>query len=390
MASYSHSRLSTFEQCRQKYKFSYIDKIEVETQDTVEAFMGSLVHKTLEKLYTDLGYGKLLSLDALLKFYKNAWKEGWTDDIQITKKDYSERNYRTLGEKCIAEYYRKYKPFDQMTILGLETADRLLLPDGNSYHVRIDKLACKGDTYYVCDYKTNSRMKSQEEADSDRQLAMYSLWVKDHFKDAKKVILLWHMLAFGKEVTSERTEEQLKALQKETLARIKEIEGCKEYPPNVTPLCDYCLYQELCPAFKHEAELEKKTPEQFKDDDGVKIVDKFALLQAQRKEIDQELEVLKDRLIDFAEQKELTMVYGSNKKASVKEYTKVVYPEDKEKFTELLKKKGLYYEFSSVNYLKLSPKILNGEIDKSIAALTKKEKGYRVSLSEKKADEEDL
>jgi hypothetical protein len=30
----------------------------------------------------------------------------------------------------------------------------------------------------------------QEEADSDRQLAMYSIWVKDKFKEAKSVKLI--------------------------------------------------------------------------------------------------------------------------------------------------------------------------------------------------------
>ncbi|MGZ3558640.1 MAG: PD-(D/E)XK nuclease family protein, partial [Thermodesulfobacteriota bacterium] len=43
MPVYSHSQLSTYETCPQKYKLSYIDKIEVETEG-IEAFMGSRVH----------------------------------------------------------------------------------------------------------------------------------------------------------------------------------------------------------------------------------------------------------------------------------------------------------------------------------------------------------
>jgi ATP-dependent helicase/DNAse subunit B len=48
MAIYSHSRISTFEQCRYKYKLQYIDKVKVDVPTTVEAFMGGLVHKALE------------------------------------------------------------------------------------------------------------------------------------------------------------------------------------------------------------------------------------------------------------------------------------------------------------------------------------------------------
>ena len=49
MAVYSNSKLSTFEQCRQKYKFQYIDKIRI-PGESIEAFLGSRVHEALEKL----------------------------------------------------------------------------------------------------------------------------------------------------------------------------------------------------------------------------------------------------------------------------------------------------------------------------------------------------
>ena len=55
MASYSHSRIETFQQCRYKYKLQYIDRIKVDVPATVEAFMGDLVHRTLEKLYKERG-----------------------------------------------------------------------------------------------------------------------------------------------------------------------------------------------------------------------------------------------------------------------------------------------------------------------------------------------
>lgn len=50
MPIYSHSRLSTFEQCPNKYKLHYIDKVETEAEQSIEAFLGSRAHETLEKL----------------------------------------------------------------------------------------------------------------------------------------------------------------------------------------------------------------------------------------------------------------------------------------------------------------------------------------------------
>src|SRR3989344_2553927 len=342
MACYSHSRISTFEQCKYKYKLQYIDKIKVDTPTTIEAFMGDVVHRTLQKLYSELQYQKLNALKDLIDFFNQTWDKEFTESILIAKKELTADNYRKMGEKYLTLYYERYKPFDQLTVLGLETEERMTLSDGNEYHIRIDKLACKGDTYYVCDYKTNSRMKDQDDVDSDRQLAMYSIWVKDKYRDAKKVVLLWHMLAFDKDVTSERNETQLQKLMQDVVDAIKELESCKEYPTKVSALCDYCVYKSMCPSFKHEAELELKTVREFKEDDGVKMVDELAEVDSKLSVLEKRKEELRGDLVVFATQKELDVVYGSNKKASVKPFSKIVYPEDMEHFIELLKEKDVY------------------------------------------------
>ena len=308
MASYSHSKLSTFEQCQYKYKLHYIDKIRTEFKDTVETFMGSLVHETLEKLYKDLKFQKENSLEDLLNYLDEKWEKEWNDNIIINKKEYTKENYKKMAKKFITDYYNHYKPFNEINVLGLETEDRLKLPDGSSYHIRIDKLGCKGDIYYVCDYKTNSQMKPQEDADEDRQLAMYALWVKKRFNDAKKVILKWHMLAFDKEVISERTPKELEKLEKEVLKLIKTIEHTKDFPTNVTALCNYCEYQHICPAFKHKVETQQKTLKEFKEDDGVKLVDKLDTLKILKKETEDEIDATQEELIQFAIQKELEVV----------------------------------------------------------------------------------
>lgn len=384
MTCYSHSRISCFEQCKYKFKLQYIDKVKVDVPTTVEAFMGDHVHRTLEKLYADLKFQKINPKKELIKFFNNNWKKEWTDEILIAKEGLTSDNYRMMGEKFISDYYDHYKPFDEMTIIGLETEERMTLPDGNQYHIRIDKLGCNGTTYYVCDYKTNSRMKDQEDADSDKQLAMYSIWIKDKFKDAKKVILKWHMLAFDKEVTSGRSDKELEKLQNEIIVKIKEIESTADYPTNVTALCNYCIFKQICPSFKHEIELEEKTPEEFKQDDGVKFVDQFSELQAKEREIKKEMEIIKNNLIEFAKQKEVNVVFGSNKKASVKPYDKVVYPEDKEAFIKLIKDKGFYDEASMLCYPKLNSMILKNTIDKEIIELTSKDTDYRISISKRK------
>ena len=387
MATYSHSRISTFEQCRYKYKLQYIDKIKVDIPTTIEAFMGDMVHQTLEKLHADLKFQKLLSLPETIDFYKALWDEEWDDKILIAKKGYTKENYLSMGERYITDYYNHFAPFDQMKILGLETQDIMLLPDGNNYHVRIDKLGCKGDTYFVCDYKTNSSMKTQEEADRDRQLAMYSIWVKDRYKDAKKVFLLWYMLAFDKTVVSTRNEDELEKLQTETVNAIKKIEECTEYPLTISNLCSYCVFQGICPAFVHQKEIEEKTKGQlslssFSANEGVTLVDEYSKLETEKEQIDAKIDEVKQKIIEFSKARNASILYGTEKKATIKEETKICF-DDKEKLLETLKQKGLYDEYSMISYPKLNSKVLKNEIDKDIVCLCKKEKDYRLSLSKK-------
>jgi len=110
------------------------------------------------------------------------------------------------------------------------------------------------------------------------------------------------------------------------------------------------------------------------------LIDEYEKLESQKKEIELKEAELKKKIIELAQQKNTDILFGNHKKCSIKEYERIVYPEDKTHILELIKKKGLYDKFSSVNYFKLNPAILKEEIDKEIIDLTKKEKAFRLSF----------
>jgi hypothetical protein len=47
--------------------------------------MGKRVHETLEKLYKDKKFKKLVSKATLLKFYKDNWDKEYTTDVLVVK-----------------------------------------------------------------------------------------------------------------------------------------------------------------------------------------------------------------------------------------------------------------------------------------------------------------
>lgn len=396
MTSFSHSRLSSFEICPLKYKFVYIDRIKVEAEDTIETYLGSRVHEALEKLYRNLQFEKLMQRKELLAFFNREWGKNWKDTIIIVKKEYSKENYRKMGERYIKDYYKKYKPFNQGKVIGLETTDLLPLDDEGKckFYIRIDRLMDMGNGLYeVHDYKTNTTLPKQEDLDTDRQLAMYSLWVKNEFKDFKKVRLVWHFVAFDKEMDSYRTENQLEELRQDVLAKIHEIEETKEFPAKVTRLCNWCLYRGLCPMWKHIQELEAKPENEFLKDPGVKLVNEYVKIKGEldthKKEAGEKLEKLREALIAYCEKKDVSVVFGSENKISVNEHEFIKFPpknaEDRAKLIEALKKIGKFYEVAELDVYTLAKVMAAGDWDKdaldAISKFEKKEKSYRLSVS---------
>lgn len=118
-------------------------------------------------------------------------------------------------------------------------------------------------------------------------------------------------------------------------------------------------------------------------DTDKQLVDAYDKLQLQKQDLEQQIEQLKAALVTLAKQQGKETLFGTHKVCSVKPYEKVMYPEDKTQFVELVKAKGLYEQFSTLNYLKLGPRIIRNEVDPAIVALTKRVTEYRVSLKDR-------
>ena len=266
MKVYSHSKLSTFEQCPQKYKFRYIDKIVI-IEKSIESFLGKTVHSVLEWLYLEVKQGRLPSLDEVILYYSQAWTQTYDEKGIIINGQMTQQDYLEKGVKFLIDYYVKHKPFDDNT-LEIEKEITLTIDDKREYQLRgfIDRLSYNLKTceYEIHDYKTSNTAPSQEKIDEDRQLALYSIAIKEKFGKDKEVLLVWHYLAFNKNVHSKRTNEQLEELKRSVLDLIKMIESTQNFRPYISRLCDWCEYQNICPAWDNSPDfkgIQKKIDE---------------------------------------------------------------------------------------------------------------------------------
>jgi putative RecB family exonuclease len=407
MKQFSHSKLQVYERCPLQYKFQYLTNLKATKETTIEAFMGGCVHSVLELLYRDLQKTKLNSLEDLLKFYDELWRVEWNDEIIINNQEFTKKHYFDLGVKCIQNYYEKYYPFDQDQTLGVEK--KINLKWGEVEIVGyVDRLSReKKGVYAIHDYKTGSMME-QEYADKDRQLALYSIAVKQTFKEAKKVKLIWHYVAYGEDIISERTNQQLQKLKEnmlELIAEINQAEKVDNFPAKETK-CEWCGFWEYCPKKKHLSKVEKLPRNQYLKDSGVKLANQYIELAEKKSSINKrakteasivqnEIEKVAEAILSYANKHKVEVLQGNDMRVVVNKEMNYVFPtkssdlEKYEKLENLLKKTKYWEAISSINGTKLEQLLEAGVVDKKlqkkISALVPIEESVSIAIRKNNA-----
>lgn len=326
---FSPSKLNVYKDCPRRYRYRYVDRIKRDYK-TVEAFLGTCVHTSFEKLYEALSHGKLMPLEEVLRAFEDEWSAGWTPDIQIKDKSYAPEDWKELGRECVKIYYDNNKPFDRDRTVGVERKVGFELDvDGQSYRIEgyVDRLALGRDgAFEIHDYKTGKSLPTQQDVDTDWQLAIYDAAVRHAWPDTKAVRLVWHYVRHGKSLVSTRTPEQLAFLEGEIAELIRTIKRDRDFVPHKSALCDWCEYRDLCPLFAHAEKVAHMSFEQLKKDDGVKLVDQLAGVEAKRKELREKLKeldsdekALHESLTRFAQAQGVTAVAGLEGEVTVTE-----------------------------------------------------------------------
>ncbi|MDD5629020.1 MAG: PD-(D/E)XK nuclease family protein [Elusimicrobia bacterium] len=254
---FSPSKLDTYKDCPRRYRFRYVDGLRRRVE-TAETLLGSCVHRALEWLYAGIIHGRESSLDETLAVFDQAWTAGWSDAVLNRHKEYGPQHHQAAGRDCIRNYFQAYAPFRQDATLAVEKRVGFPLScDGEEVRIEglVDRLSRTGPgAYEVHDYKTTATLPGQAELDQDWQLAIYDISVRESWPDAREVALVWHFVRFGQTMRSRRTDQQRRLLREEIAALVARIKRDHVFAPRRGPLCDWCEYRGICPAWKAPAE----------------------------------------------------------------------------------------------------------------------------------------
>jgi putative RecB family exonuclease len=375
VVDYSFSKLSTYEKCPFKYKLIYIDRVARPPDQSIESFLGDKVHKAIHKAYNDTRNRKTNSLEDLVNYYRKSWERDWNENVFIVRKELTADNYKNNGEHIVESFYKRFSPFDTEVTMAAETSVRFCLDSDDRYNLtgRVDRVARAQDgAIEVHEYKTGSYLPGQYEIDRDKQLGYYHMAIQQRWPSQGPIRLVAHYLAHDTDLISYRNEADIADLVKNTIRLINEIETTRDFPARNTALCAWCEYPEYCPERKHLYSVADLPVNEYLNEPGVKLVNRYAELKEQSKTIEEELKKVKEAMVGYACNQGLSVIQGSDCYARIRTEAKYKFPgknePQRQSLNNLIIQNNMWMEVSELDPFALnriikqkawSPEIIN-------------------------------
>jgi putative RecB family exonuclease len=261
----SPSRINTFVGCPMKYRFQYIES--VPTLPSGAMVRGSFVHRVLELLLARDRDER--TNDAVREDFDTAKQEfKLRDDWRMLALDATdEESFWESSRECVRAYYRIERPADA-NIVHLE---KWVSAPLGEFEVAgfIDRLERDHQGLVVSDYKTSVPKSAQYSTDNFRQLTYYAMMCEVQMNETPHSVRVYY-LGGGKDEYPRDKRVVSKVVTADSIAEVREtarqvygaIEAGKstgEFATNVTKLCDWCDYQQWCPA--HGGDIAKAKAE---------------------------------------------------------------------------------------------------------------------------------
>ena len=243
----SHSSMSMYAECPQKYKLKYVDG----HREKPKYFFsfGNSLHKSLEYFY---GAQMLVppGLEDVLKYYQDHWLgAGYKDARQETE-------YFAEGRKILTGFYHKHigefkRPFYVEYNFDLKI-------EGVAVTGKVDRIDQLDDgSLAVIDYKTGKPIP-QERVQVDPQLTLYQLACEETLGKPVKSLTFYNLQNLTPLTVEPRSGAQVAELKERVVAvagfiaggRFEPIAG-KQERPGWEKICRWCDFKSFCPAYTH-------------------------------------------------------------------------------------------------------------------------------------------
>lgn len=244
----SPSRAGDFKTCPQLFKFRAIDRIPEPT--SIYQARGTTAHLALQRLFDDESPAR--TPERLYDLFRQAWTEirgdeefeGLFDSIE------DERQWGVESMALLANYFSIEDP----TTFDPEDRELDMLEDLDGIVIRgiLDRIDRDVDGHLIItDYKTGKAPPEKYALSAFFALKIYALLIRKRLGETPKEVRLLFLngpTLYRLPIDDshlDAMDTQLRAL----WSAIEKAMANDRFPPRPGRLCDWCSYQEICPAF---------------------------------------------------------------------------------------------------------------------------------------------
>ncbi len=319
----SYSSFSLYEECPQKYKFKYVDRIPEKPKHYFS--FGQSVHLALEFFYAPKAPPPP-SLEELLNFYRDHWvSRGYKDAA-------TEARYKDDGESILTLFYRKHSgdwapPLFVEYHFNVELADVPLTGKVD----RIDKLP--DGRLSIIDYKTGKAMNAERLAE-DSQLAFYQMACEKSLGAEVAKLSFYHLPSLTEHAIARGSGEKLDRLTSRLTSVAAAVTRGIYEPAPQEKKCFFCDYKPLCPVFKQDPPERSAVSDDLPDARLSELIDRLG-------ELLKEAAAVKKEILSVFKSKGYARAFGSKFSATRAPRRALSFP-DKKSVLDLLRQAALY------------------------------------------------
>ncbi|MDI6815094.1 MAG: PD-(D/E)XK nuclease family protein [Dehalococcoidales bacterium] len=344
----SYTQISRYQSCPLCYKLQYIDGLE--PKDKGYFSFGSTIHNCAQYFFKG-NVPPPPSLEELLEFYEQNWLSKGYESAE------EEANYKAYGREILSKFWEIHSADFRMPV-AVEPRFYIDI-DGvklTGCIDRIDKLDSGGLS--IVDYKTDKELFTIDDLETNLQLTLYQLAAEETWNLPVERLTLYHFRSNTPCSCGPRDKAQLDQARHLVLEIAKNI-GEKRFPAIENRYCP-CDFPEHCPYYRQKYVVVAEPRER----EMTEAVEHYVSLQSQIRELELQLEEVKQAIIDFCQAEGLNRVYGKEHAITYKLVEKTGFSEDEVR--ALLEPEGLWHRVLSLDQSKLKQLITDEGVVKDI------------------------